>query len=173
MKSTPFRFTLFLFIFLSCLFFACGQKRDKAQMEKEADLELEKIPAVVMDGLKASFPKAEIQKWTKEKEGDIVIYDFEFRQEGQKFEADVKENGEIYNWEKEIAEEDLPEAVMKTVMAKYPDCTIKEIMEITMVMEGEDVLEGYEVVLETAEGKEVEVAVAPDGEVLEDSREEE
>ena len=71
MKSAPFRFTLFLFIFLSCLFFACGQKRDKAQMEKEADLELEKIPAVVMDGLKASFPKAEIQKWTKEKEGDI------------------------------------------------------------------------------------------------------
>ncbi|MDI6767307.1 MAG: hypothetical protein QME52_10840 [Bacteroidota bacterium] len=53
------------------------------------------IPEKVMDGLKAKFPKPEIDKWTKEKEGDISLYDIEFKQEGYKYEADIKEDGTI------------------------------------------------------------------------------
>ena len=132
---------------------------------------LDKIPNTVMDALKAKFPKAEIQKWTKEKEGDIVLYDVEMKQEGRKFEADIKEDGTIHNWEKEIAAKDLPKAVRKAAKKKYPKATIKEIMEITAVRDGKDVLEGYEIVLRTAETKEVEVTVAPDGKIQEDSGE--
>ena len=44
--------------------------------------EKDKIPKKVMDTLMAKFPKAEIHKWTKEKEGDVVVYDLEFKQEG-------------------------------------------------------------------------------------------
>ena len=62
--------------------------------------EKDKIPKKVMATLMAKFPKAEIHKWTKEKEGDVVVYDFEFKQEGRKFEADIKEDGTIHNWEK-------------------------------------------------------------------------
>ena len=45
-------------------------------------------------------------------------------------------------------------------------------MQITSMESGTDALEGYEIVLETAENKEVEVTVAPDGVILEDSAEE-
>ena len=45
------------------------------------------IPKKVMDALKAKFPKAEIHKWTKEKEGDAVVYDLEFTEAGRKCEA--------------------------------------------------------------------------------------
>jgi hypothetical protein len=145
----------------------------QVEEKAEAGLELDEMPKVIMDALKARFPDAEIQKWTKEKEGDIVVYDIEFKQQGRKFEADIKEDGTIHNWEKEIAAEGLPEAAMKAVQTKYPEATIQEIMEITAVTEGKEALEAYEVVLETAEKKEVEVAVAPDGEILEDSGEEE
>lgn len=133
--------------------------------------DLDKIPKIVMDALKAKFPKAEIDKWTREKESGIVIYDFEFKQEGRKFEADIKEDGTIHNWEKEISVRDLPEIVREAVEAKYPKAALKEIMAITAVTDGKEALEGYEILLETAGKKEIEVSVAPDGKFLEDSGE--
>lgn len=141
-----------------------------AAYAKEKDtLDLDKVPQKVMDGLKARFPKAEIHKWTQEKEDSLVIYDFEFKQDGKKFEADVKEDGSIFNWEKAIKAQDLPKAVREAVEAEYPKSELKEIMQITAVNEGKEALEGYEIVLETAADEEVEVMVAPEGKILEDS----
>ena len=37
--------------------------------------DLDKIPKVVMDALKAKFPKAKIAKWSKETENNKVVYD--------------------------------------------------------------------------------------------------
>jgi len=130
------------------------------------------IPKKVMDALKAKFPKAEIHKWTKEKEGDAVVYDIEFKENGRKCEADIKEDGTYVNYEREIAAKDLPKAVTDAVEKKYPKATMKEIMEIMEVKGKDDKLEGYEIVLVTADKKEVEVTIAPDGKVLEDSTEE-
>lgn len=137
-----------------------------------ADDKKDEIPKKVMDALKAKFPKAEITKWTKEKEGDKVVYDIEFKQGKQKFEADIFEDGTIHNWEKEIEAKDLPKAVVEAVEKKYPKATLKEVMEIMDVKDNKDVLHGYEIVLETADKKEVEVTVAPDGKILEDSSDE-
>src|SRR3954466_1476747 len=83
--------------------------------DKKDKLDLDKIPKAVKDALKTKFPKAEIEKWTKEKEDDKELYDIEFKQGKQKFEADIFEDGSIHNWEKEIADKDLPEAVKKAV----------------------------------------------------------
>jgi hypothetical protein len=142
---------------------AQAQDRDKSDTNQ--------MPKRIMDGLKAKFPRAEVDKWTKEKEDDNFIYDIEFKQGGQKFEADIKEDGTIYNWEKAIADKDLPAAVRKAVEKKYPKASMKEIMEITTVKNGRDELEGYEIVLKTGGKKDVEVTVAPDGTILEDSGE--
>jgi uncharacterized membrane protein YkoI len=132
----------------------------------------DEIPKAVMDALKAKFPKPEITKWTKEKEGDKVVYDIEFTQDGRKCEADIFEDGTIHNFEKAIAAKDLPKPVTEAVEKKYPKATMKEIMEITEVKDKKEMLEGYEIVLETADKKEVEVTVAPDGKILEDSTDE-
>jgi uncharacterized membrane protein YkoI len=173
MKNLMLRFTIFLLILLLCFAFGCGKKEEAAVTEKPVTdaLKLDEIPQVVMDALKAKFPRAEIHKWSQEQEGDIIVYDFEFKQDGQNFEADIKEDGTIHNWEKAIEATDLPEAVMKSVKGKYPEATLQEIMEITAVTDGMDALEGYEIVLKTADMKDVEVTIAPDGEILEDSGE--
>ena len=179
MRNSLSRFPVFVAILLLCMVFSCEQQAEETQVEETteaeaaADLELDNIPEVVMNALKARFPDAEIQKCTREKEGDIFVYDIEFKQQDRKFEADIKEDGTIHNWEKEIAAADLPDAAMKAVQMKYPESTIQEIMEITAVTEGREALEAYEVVLGIAEKKEIEVAVAPDGTILEDSGEEE
>jgi hypothetical protein len=139
--------------------------------EKKDKLDLDKIPKRVMDTLKAKFPKAEIDKWTKEKEGNDIVYDIEFKQEGRKFEADIKEDGTLLNWEKEIAAKDLPEAAKKAVEKKYPKSTMKVIMEVIDVKDGKETPGGFEVTLETADKKEVEVVVSADGKITEDSGE--
>jgi Putative beta-lactamase-inhibitor-like, PepSY-like len=132
-------------------------------------LDLDKIPKKVMDALKAKFPMPEITKWTKEKEGADEVFDIEFKLKGRKYEADIKEDGTIVNYEKEIAIKDLPKAVTKAVQAKYPKSTFKEVMEMTDVNGKNETLHGYEITLETADRKSIEVTVAPDGKILEDS----
>jgi uncharacterized membrane protein YkoI len=154
-------------ICLCALLAAAAVADDKTKNKPDLSL----IPKAVMDSLKAKFPKAEIDKWTKEKENGVDVYDIEFKQEGRKFEADIKEDGTIMNWEKEIPIKDLPEAAAKAVEKKYPKSTIKEVMEVTEIKDKKEQLEGYEVVLVTADKKDAEVTVAPDGKILEDSGE--
>ena len=98
---------------------AAGSARAEEKKDKK-DEKKDEIPKKVMDALKAKFPKAEIRKWTKEKEGDKVVYDIEFKQDGKKFEADIFEDGTIHNWEREIQAKDLPKAVTDAVEKKYP-----------------------------------------------------
>ena len=175
MKSSLLRLSVIPAILMLFAVFSCEQRTEKTadpNIAKE-DLELDKIPKLVMGSLRAKFPTAEIQKWTKEEKGSIVIYDIEFKQMDRKFEADILEDGTIHNWEKEINISDLPETVKKTVENKYADAKLKEIMEITLALENNNLLEGYEVLLETADNKEVEVTAAPNGMILEDSNDDE
>jgi hypothetical protein len=128
-----------------------------------------KIPKAVMDALLAKFPRARIDKCTKATEGGDVVYDIEFKQEGRKCESDIKENGTYINYEKAIAARDLPRAVSAAIEKRYPKATLNEIMEETEVQGKDEKLSAYEVVLVTADKKEVEVRVSPDGKILEDT----
>jgi hypothetical protein len=127
-----------------------------------------KIPKVVMDALHSKFPNAKIDKCVKEKEGNDVIYDIEFKELGRNCEADIKEDGTYLNYEKAITAKQLPQAVRDGVEKRYPKATMKEIMEETGVMGKDEKISAYEVVLVTADKKEVEVRLSPDGKILED-----
>jgi uncharacterized membrane protein YkoI len=131
----------------------------------------EDIPKKVATTLLAKFPKAQIDTWTKEKEGDAFAYDIEFKQDGHRFGAYIKEDGTLLSWEREVAVKNLPRPVAAAVDRKYPKSRIKEAMEGFEVKDGKDVLDSYEVVVETAEKREVELTIAPDGRILEDSGE--
>ena len=140
-----------------------------AVAQTKAKANVDKIPRNVMNALRARFPNPEIDQWTREKEGNVVLYDIEFRQGGRKFEADIREDGAFHNWEQAIPAQDLPAAVRNAVSARYPKATLKEVMAITAVKDGKDALEGYEIVLATTGKKQVEVTVTPDGRIVEDS----
>jgi len=127
----------------------------------------DKIPANVMSVLSAKFPNAKIAKWSKEKEGGKEVYDIEFTQDGRKFEADIFADGTIHNWEQQIAQGDLPKAVVETVNRKFPNAVLKEIMAVTDVKNGAEQLEGYEIVVERAGKRDVEMTITPDGRILE------
>jgi len=138
---------------------------------QEQAVPVDKIPKAVMNALLAKFPKAKIDKCTKAKEGNDIVYDIEFKQEGRKCDADIKEDGTFINYEKAIEAKDLPKAVREAIEKKYPKATMKEIMQETEVKGKEEKLSAYEVVLVTAEKKELEVRVSPEGKILEDTGE--
>lgn len=148
------------------LFLFIGTSKVSAQEEAVPQ---DKIPQAVMDSLLARFPQAKIDKCTKAKEGADIIYDIEFKQEGRKCEADIKENGIYINYERAIEAKGLPEAVSEAIKKRYPKSAMKEIMEETEVKGKDEKLSAYEVVLETADKKEVEVRVSPKGKILEDT----
>ena len=130
---------------------------------QEKAKDLDKVPKAVMDALKSKFPKPEITKWEKATEGGKVIYDIEFTYQGRKCEMDIQEDGTIVNIEREIAAKDLPKAVTTAVTKKFPKAKLTEIMEIKAGKE--EKLDGYEIVLETADKMTVELTVAPDGKI--------
>src|SRR5262245_17859892 len=146
------------------LFIATGAARAQEEVVPQ-----DKIPKAVMDSLLAKFPKAKIDKCTRAKEGNDVVYDIEFKQEGRKCEADIKENGTYINYEQAIEAKDLPNVVKDAIEKKYPKATWKDIMEEKEVNGKNEKLSAYEVVLVTADKKEVEVRVSPDGKILEDT----
>jgi Putative beta-lactamase-inhibitor-like, PepSY-like len=150
----------------SALFLVIGTAEVRSQEEA---VPKNKIPKAVMDALLVKFPKAKIDKCTKDKEGDDVVYDIEFKQEGRNCEADIKENGIYINFEKAIAAKDLPRAVSDAIEKKYPNATLNEIMEETEVKGKVEKLSAYEVVLVTADKKDVEVRLSPVGKILEDT----
>jgi hypothetical protein len=127
------------------------------------------IPEKIMHALTARFPGAEIQKWTREKEDTVIVYDIEFTQEGRKYEADITEDGSIHNWEMAIKASVLPPAVRIALERRYPGSTIREVMEITEVHGMNESLRGYEILIFTADGAGEELTVSPEGEILEDS----
>ena len=136
---------------------------------REDPVPQDKIPKTVMDALLAKFPKAKIDKCVKEKEGDDVVYDIEFKQEGRKCEADIKENGAFINYEQAIEAKDLAQVVRDAIEKRYPRSKFKETMEETEVQGQNEKISAYEVVLLTADNKEVEVRLSPDGKILEDT----
>lgn len=148
------------------VFLLLGTAEVRAQ---EESVPPDRIPKAVMDALLAKFPAAKIDKCTKAKEGEDIIYDIEFKQEARKCEADIKENGTYINYEKAIQAAVLPKAVRDAIEKRYPKAMLTEIMEETEVMGKDEKLSAYEVVLVTAGTKDVEVRLSPDGKILEDT----
>jgi hypothetical protein len=155
---------ILLAVFVLFLFVGGG-----ATPAQEEAVPLDKIPKAVMDALLSKFPKAKIDKCHKANEENTVVYDIELKQEDRKCEADIRENGTYINYEKAIKATELPKAVTAAVEKRYPKSALKEIMEETEVKGKDEKLAAYELVLTTADKKEEEVKVSPDGKILEDT----
>src|SRR5712691_4683173 len=88
--------------------------------DKPEKIAPDKLPQKVMDAIKTRFPGGEITSAEKEIEDGKVVFDIELKHKGRKYEMDIKEDGTIIEIEKEVDSKDVPEAVTKAVLAKYP-----------------------------------------------------
>jgi uncharacterized membrane protein YkoI len=129
----------------------------------EEKISADKLPAKVAEAVKARFPGAEFTSITKETTDGKVVYDIELKHKGRKYEMDIQEDGTVLEVEKEVDLKDVPDAIKKAVEAKFPKSTIKEVMEVNLVKDKVEKPDHYEVVLETADKKTIEITVSLDG----------
>jgi uncharacterized membrane protein YkoI len=140
---------------------------------EDKKIPLDKVPQKIMDTIKTRFPGADVSSVEKENEGGKVVYDVELKHKGRKYEMDIEENGTIIEIEKEVAAKDLPKAALKTLQAKYPNATIKEIMEVNKVKGKQEIPDHYEVNIVTADMKKLEVEISLDGKTIKGGKAEE
>jgi len=118
------------------------------------------VPAKIMQTVQARLPGAQVSSAEKETEDGKIVYDLEMTQNGLKYEMDIKDDGTLFEIEKEVK---APKpAVTKAVMQKFPDAKISIVMEVNKVEGKKETAQHYEVTFTTG-GKEKEVIVALDG----------
>ena len=132
----------------------------------EESVPLDKIPKAVMDAVKARFKDAKATAASTETENGKQLYEVTIKPKGQNIDVTLTPEGDIVLIEKEIAASALPTAVAKTLEAKYPKATYKIVEEIIKVEKKEEKLAYYEVLLVTADKKNLEVEVSAEGKII-------
>jgi len=135
-----------------------------AQSEK---IEPSKLPPKVSEAVKSRFPDATIVQVTKETENGEIVYDIEMTKNGKKHEMDCKEDGTLIDLQNEVSASDLPATAASAIKAKYPGSRIKEVGEILVVKDKKETREHFEVIIETADKKELELTIKLDGSIEE------
>lgn len=107
MKKTVF-FILIAFISLGC----------------EHDISEKEVPSIVVNALKLQFPNTNDREW--EKTGDFYIVEFE-NDADVDYKAKLDGKGEILIYKYEISENQLPEAVQKSISLTYPNTEIDDV----------------------------------------------
>lgn len=132
----------------------------------EEKLALDKVPQAVMDAVKKRFPKAELVEAAKETADGKTEYEVTLKDGGTKYDVMLTPEGAITLIEKMIAYKDLPKAVSEALEAKYPKATPKVTEEMTKVTDGKEAVAYFEVLLETADKKLIEVEIGTDGKII-------
>ena len=78
-----------------------------------------------MDSARAKFPGGEIKEASKETEDGKTLYELEMKHDGRNMDVTFKEDGTLVLVETAIPEKEVPEAVMKAVLGKYPGAKLK------------------------------------------------
>ena len=133
-----------------------------------AEVELDQVPKVVMDAVTARFADAKVKAAATEKtpEGDEV---YEINLEGKdlnNIDATLSPEGAIVLIEQQIDRERLPEAIAKTLEAKYPKARYRLIEEVITMEDKEEKLTRYEVLLITRQKQIRSVELGLDGKIL-------
>lgn len=139
---------------------------------QEERIPLDKVPKAVLDAAKARFPNAEVLAAEKEVEDGKTIYELGIKSKGQSIDVSLLESGTILEIEKQVAIADLPKAVSGALQKRFPKAKYGVVEEVVLVKNGEETLEYFEAHLESPEGKEIEVRVAPSGKFLPDEKSE-
>jgi uncharacterized membrane protein YkoI len=122
-----------------------------------------------MSAVRARFPNATVTDVARENEDRKTIYEVSLMDAGRKVDVSATADGQIVAIEGALPETALPPAVTQALAAKYPGATYKLIEDVTTKEAGAERLAYYEVLVQTADTKLIEVEIAADGKILKET----
>lgn len=146
--------------FLALALIGTGARAD------EEKVPLDKLPRPVADAVKKRFEGAELLEAAKEVENGKTVYEVSLKHNDQKMDVTLTPEGKIETIEKEITIRHLPKVIKDALAFKFARSSIQKVEELIKVKDGEEKLEGYEVLLTTPENKTYEVVFGPNGKVV-------
>ena len=139
-----------------------------AAAAQAGELTLDKVPDPVRDAAQARFADAKLVEAAKDKSEDGKdIYEIGMENKDQnRIDMTLTPEGSITLIEMQITRKELPEAVAQTLEKKYPKARYRLVERILEVVDKEEKLKQYEVVLVTPKKQIWGVEVAVDGKLL-------
>ena len=122
-------------------------------------IDFDHIPEAVLEAFTANLPSPETATYTLTTEDGRSVYEGEIEVDGMEQALRVDSDGVVIEAERDVAPEDLPEAVRQAILAEHASA---EITDASEVRRGDAV--GYEVDMMIS-GVEHEMQVTADGQV--------
>jgi uncharacterized membrane protein YkoI len=130
----------------------------------EEKIDLDKVPAAVLEAVKKKLPDLKVTGAAKETEDGKTLYEVTGKKGKKNVDVSLTPAGEIVMIESEIAVSDLPKDVTEALEAKYPKAKIQLTEEVAS---GKDLKElAYELIIVTADKKKFELKFDPKGKIL-------
>jgi hypothetical protein len=125
---------------------------------------LDKVPAKILDAIKAKYPKAEIVSAEKGDVDGTKVFEFKLKVGTRELEAAFTPDGKFHSSEEPIKEADLPAKVKEAFTKKYGDVKIVSAEKET-TGEGDKAKVVYEIILQKDKEK-LEAQFDPEGKFL-------
>jgi Putative beta-lactamase-inhibitor-like, PepSY-like len=104
-------------------------------LAEEKEIPLDKVPAKVLDAVKAKWPKAKIEEAEVDDEDGKTVYEFELEEEDGKNErewsATFSADGKFIESEEEVKLSDVPKATLDALLKKYPLAKKPKVEKVT------------------------------------------
>jgi uncharacterized membrane protein YkoI len=133
---------------------------------QETKITLDQVPKAVMDSARAKFPGAKIREASKEKEDGKTVFELEMTHENHNMDVTFQENGTLVLVESQLAENEVPDAVMKAVQGRHPGAKINLVESVRKGPELKKEVDYYEFHVTTSDKRTAEVEVDATGKVL-------
>ena len=125
------------------------------------DVPVAKLPAAVLRTIRERYPKAMLVEATRDPA--TAIYEVTLKSDGRVYDVTLAVGGALDRIDKEVTAADLPNAVKAALDKAYPKAKIKSLLEVTRIVQGRDVEDGYRAYLDVPGDRPVLVRIERDG----------
>lgn len=137
-----------------------------------AEIKLEAIPKPILETLGARFEDAEIEGAATEKDAEgKEIYEVNLTGADQNnIDVMITPEGVLTLIEQQISRKELPADIAKTLESKYPKARYRIVEKVLTVVDQEEKLTGYEVILFTPKKEMWAVEFSIDGKIVKEEK---
>jgi len=104
-------------------------EENEGKEENEVEVGIQDLPQAVKTSAEKYLGDLKSAEAKKEVEDEKTVFEIEVKKDGVEMTAEFKETGEIIELEKEIKVSQLPQSVVSSIKATYPNSKIKEADE--------------------------------------------